>query len=142
MQGYEWQKRDIGQIISSHGDIPHYYGDYVRRFFMAAALSMLLTLPFFPDMLPWAGSTWTLVFVIVLVFCAGLTSPRRKFVMFLNAVIALFGVLIFEYAAILRFASDPVMLTLFQQAEAVIFAYALYYIGKSIRGVRMYSENL
>lgn len=142
MQRYDWQKRDIGQILSARSDIPHYYGDYVRRFFMAAAISILLVLPFYPSILPWTSSMGTLVFVVMLVFCAGITSPRRKVVMFLNALIAFFGLLVFEYAAILRLSSDPILLTLLQQGEAILFAYSLYFAGKSVRGVRMYSENL
>ncbi|MCE9644253.1 hypothetical protein K8Q93_03365 [Candidatus Parcubacteria bacterium] len=129
-------KRDIGEILSSHSDIPHYYGDYVRRFFMVAAVITLLALPFFPGMLPWGGVLGSLVLAASLVLCAGLTSPMRRLVIYFNLALSFFGMLVFEYAAVTMYAGDPLILSVFRQIMAIIFASSLYYSGKSLRGVK------
>ena len=73
----------------------HYYGDIIRKLFMAAALTMALTLPFFAHIIP--GPLAASIFAItVLAIVAGLTNPQHFWVSLLDAGVAIFGVGIFE----------------------------------------------
>lgn len=111
----------------------HYYGDLVRKLFIAAAIVMLIFLPFYNDRIPFSYSVS--IFVIVFLgIIAGVTNPLQKWVIVLNTIISAGGVAVFEYMAI----NDYELLSLFfwiNQTLALIFLVALYFSTKTFRGM-------
>ena len=109
----------------------HYYGDIVRRLFMAAALIMLIGLPIFNDRLP-APLFESITAVIALGLFAGLTSPAKISMSIIDTAICIAGIFIFEYYAV-QWPSVYDMLFWFNQVLALVFFAALYYSVKSWR---------
>ena len=116
--------------------LAHYYGDIVRKLFFAAAILMLIGLPFFSDRLP-ISTIESLVVIVAIGFFAGLTNPVDPFPAVINTLASVAGVVIFEYYAVLAYqlnsASDPLFLA--DQALAIIFLFALYYGTKTLRAM-------
>lgn len=113
--------------------VPHYYGDIVRKLFLAAGVVILLVLPFAAEQVPWPAVVLLLV-VLAATVVAGLTNPKQMWVMWLNVVMALIGMLAFEGHAIIRSGSDAVWIFVFDQGLALLFFFALYYSVKTLRG--------
>lgn len=119
------------QIPEQTNSVPHYYGDTVRMLFIIAGIAILLTLPMLKAEVP-VSIPLSLLFVLVVDIAAGLTGPRHRSVMAINAVIALCGVVIFEYAAV-NLSELWGAFFWANQFLAVIFFIALYYSAKSLR---------
>jgi len=117
-------------------NIFHYYGDIVRKLFLAGAIIMLLTLPVLNPLLPLPIFD-SLLTIIILSLVAGLTSPRKKWTLFVNEIIAIGAVIAFEYYAVNYYIAYSAESTIFlvNQLLAVIFLFALYYNTKTIRGM-------
>jgi uncharacterized membrane protein YjjP (DUF1212 family) len=116
--------------------IPHYYGDYVRAFFIAmAGLSFVVT-PLWGDLLPF-GVVAQVAASLLLVLLAGLTSPRGYFVMIANATVAAVSILLLESAAIILRTLGPNATQLFMAREAgvLLLLGALYFSVKTIRAM-------
>lgn len=114
--------------------ITHYYGDIVRRLFLAAGVIMLVATPFFAQFLP-VPAVLSLLAVLAISVAAGLTNPLQRWAMLLDVAAALIGLVVFEYHAISRFAEMPPLLFMVDQVLAVIFFFALYFSVKTVRGV-------
>lgn len=112
----------------------HYYGNLVRRFFLIGAVIMLLTLPFLNPLLP-VPLFYSLLAIIVLSLVAGLTSPVKTWAIFLDELIAVTAVLIFEYYAVGYYVQYSWESSLFivNQLLAFDFLFALYYNTKTLR---------
>lgn len=112
----------------------HYYGDNVRRYFLAGAVVMLLSLP-----LVYASvrvPAYISVFVIILLgLSAGFTNPRQRSAAILNVVIAMAAVFVFENEAVLTAgrSGETNLYFWINQVLAVIFLVALYYGIKTLR---------
>ncbi len=111
----------------------HYHGDKVRVLFLAIALFMILGLPFFQEQIP-LPLTLSLTSVIFLIFLAGLTNPRQVWVAFLNVVVSLGGLLIFEYFALINVDAISGAFFWVNQILAMMFLIAFYYSTKTLRG--------
>lgn len=127
----------------SNGNIgkrQHYYGDTVRVLFVIGALIIIATLPFYADALP-IPTLFSILAVLALVFFAGFTSPVQKGVMIVNLFLSVGALLIFEYAAVLSYAtfSSTDWLFLVNQLLALNFLLATYFSSKTLRG--MYSKK-
>ena len=119
------------QIPEQTNYVPHYYGDIVRSLFIIVGIAMLITLPILKTEVP-VSVPISIILVLVVGVVAGLTSPQHRWVMVADAVIALCGVVIFEYAA----ANLSELWGVFfwaNQFLAIIFFIALYYSAKSLR---------
>lgn len=116
--------------------LAHYYGDIVRKLFFAAAVLMIIGLPFFSDYLP-LPTAWSVVAIVVLGLLGGLTNPVKQFFAWVNTCVAGAGVIIFESFAVLTYqdssGSDPLFLV--NQALAIIFLVALYFGTKTLRAM-------
>lgn len=132
MDEKDWDKKDL--------DIEkplHYYGDIVRKLFLAGAVLMLLTLPFFNDLIA-APVAISILAVIVLGLIAGFVNPRELWVSILNTGIAAGAIFIFEYHAVDTY---PIKSARYQilfwvdQVLALLFLIALYYSVKTLRGM-------
>jgi len=111
----------------------HYYGDIVRRLFIAGGLVMVFTLPFFEHLLP--GPYFISILIMLLVgVSAGLTNPTQMWAILLDLVISLFVFVIFEYHAATNYPDKTEPLYWIIQGLAVLFFFALYFSIKSTRG--------
>jgi len=113
-------------------NLEHYYGDIVRKLFMIGAVIMIIGLPFmksmfsFPIYLP-------LAVILVLIYLAGLTSPRQILVIWLSLFVATFAFVTFEVYAVQLYKSSDAFWFVANQIEALIFLAALYYCTKTLR---------
>ncbi|MBI2055123.1 MAG: hypothetical protein HYT39_03440 [Candidatus Sungbacteria bacterium] len=115
----------------------HYYGDAVRRLFLLGGIIMILTLPFFSNLIPVSG--WVSLFAIIVVgVVSGLTNPMHIWVAVFNLVISVIAFAVFEYYAVLQYLADgnakETWFFLTNQALALIFFVAIYYATKTLRG--------
>ena len=116
--------------------ILHYYGDTVRRLFVLAALVMVITLPFFTDKIP-EPLPVALIAILITGAAAGLTSPRESWTAVTNVLIAVGGVLVFEWHAVQWYSRYQLANNYFwtNQLLAVIFLLALYFSFKTARRI-------
>lgn len=114
----------------------HYYGDLVRKFFLAAAVFMLIMLPFMNQFLEVPLYLSILIAIGISVF-AGLTNPVQRWVAVLNFSIALVGVSVAEYQAVIGYTAYSITHRTFwaNQILAILFLVALYYSTKTVRGM-------
>jgi hypothetical protein len=116
--------------------MPHYYGDIVRRLFLAGAFLMALSLPFF-----WEDVSLPLYITIFAVIAAdvvaGITTPAKFWSNVLNLLASVFAAAIFEYYAVEAYRNirEETYFFLVNQVLALIFLAALYYSVKTVRGV-------
>lgn len=114
----------------------HYYGDVVRRLFLAGAILMAITLPFILEFFP-TPIHISLFGIIILGLVAGLISPQQKWVIIVNFLISLGAFAVFEYFAVITYMELSITSLFFwiNQVLAVIFLISLYYASKTFRGV-------
>lgn len=119
--------------------VEHYYGDILRRLFFTGSITILVTFPFFYNIL-----TYSRVFIlgcaILLILLAGLTSPKQRLIMFLNAVISFLAIIFFEYHSIQFYISDigsflKFFLFTISYFLSINFLFAFYYSVKTLRGM-------
>lgn len=114
---------------------PHYHGNLVRKqLFFAAFVIMIAALldSELRNFYLFVG----LFGVVGITVLAGLTSPQKRGITFIDVLVSAIMFLIFEYFAISAFIryenfSDPVFF--FRQLIAVIYLIALYYSTKTMR---------
>ena len=116
--------------------IPHYYGDVVRILFLIAGVIILLSLPFYNGLIPINTSVST-VCVILLAFGAAIVNPQHMWIVLVNTVIAAVALAIFEYYAVVGYGVEETILVIVRQLLAVLFLFALYYSGKTLRAMLM-----
>lgn len=117
-------------------DIAHYYGDYVRMFFLGTAALSFVAIPVFGNVLPFG----TLVQVsagLLLVLLAGLTHPHSRMLQLYDAAVAGLGVLLLESAAISFYSIDSVQLFAVREASALMLLFAFYYSIKTLRAMSL-----
>lgn len=122
---------------SSSTSIPHYHGDTVRTFFLVGGIIILATLPFFNNLLQ-IGIGFLLIFVILLALGGAIVNPFQRWIVTVNLIISAVAVILFEYAAIIGFGKDLFLLSIVRQALAIIFLFALYYSGRTLRAMFMH----
>lgn len=115
--------------------VPHYYGDYVRSIFIVIGAFMLILAPFVseraPQLLP-----IQVISAVVLVLLAGLTSPRKEWVLILDAIAAGLGVVFFEFLALAAYNASAWFSFIALEAVTVAFLIALYFSVKTIRAMQ------
>lgn len=112
----------------------HYYGDIVRRLFIASAFIMAATLPFFSANIE-QPILMSIMGILVLGVAAGLTSPSYASSAIINVLIAIVSVAVFEGYAVVEYKLHGAnIFFIANQTMALIFLSALYYGVKTIRG--------
>ncbi len=117
----------------------HYHGDSVRILFVLAGVIIIVSYPFFTDLVG-LPLPITAVAVIALAVFGGLINPRHIWTIALNAIIPLLALFVFEHMASYSYANltldTPVHFWFFwvNQALAVIFFIATYLAFKTLRG--------
>jgi len=127
---------EVGITITDMESMLHYYGDLVRRLFLAGAVIMLLTLPVLNPLLP-VSIFYSLLAIIALSLVAGFTTPAKKWTIMLDEMIATVAVLVFEYYAVNYYIEYSAGSSLFivNQVLAFDFLVALYYNTKTFRAM-------
>ncbi len=115
-------------------NISHYYGDFVREFFVGVAILSLVAIPIFGDLLPF-GLLPQIASTLLLVFLAGITNPRSKGIFVANAIVAAIGALLLEATAISLYAIDSTPLFVAREAAAIALMFAFYYSVKTLRAM-------
>lgn len=116
----------------------HYYGDIVRKLFLAAGVLMLATLAVFSSLIT-ISLGWSLAAIIALALLSGLESPKHKMVVAINAVASAIGCGFFQYTAVNYYLSASTSMNVdwafftVNQILALIFFIALYYSSKTVR---------
>ena len=118
----------------SNRRISHYYGDYVRQLFVAAAAVTFIAIPLFGDLLPY-GTFFQVACAIVAVLLGGLTNPHGKIVLWVDALFSGLGVLYLEATAITFYPTQSTELFLAREAAAILLLFAFYFSVKTVRSM-------
>ncbi|MCW9054721.1 MAG: hypothetical protein OQJ98_01950 [Candidatus Pacebacteria bacterium] len=124
-------------IQSGEEQVPHYHGDVVRILFLVGGVIILATLPFYKNLLP-VGTSFLTVFVVLLALGGAIVNPFQRWTVFVDLVISAVAVVLFEYAAVIRYGYDEGLLSLIRQLLAIVFLFALYYSGRTLRAMVMH----
>ena len=82
----------------------HYYGRLVRKFFLFGGIVMLVSLPFFSNIIP--GNPKISLFAIVAIgLAAGLINPLMRLAVLFNVLVSIVAMVTFEYEAIILYSS-------------------------------------
>jgi len=114
--------------------VPHYHGDTVQMLFLTGGIIILASLPFFKNLLQ-AGTSFLPIFVVLLVLGGAIVNPFQRLTVAVNLIIAAIAVILFEYAAVIGFGEDEFILSVIRQSLAIIFLFALYYSGRTLRAM-------
>jgi hypothetical protein len=117
-----------------HQTIPHYYGDTVRGLFIGAVVLGLLGIPVVGNLLPLSVG-FDIIAGIILIALAGLINPHSKLVMGMSVIASSFAAFLFQYAAVTLSSTDPLLLSVGRQVEAIVFVTALYFSIKTLRAM-------
>ena len=124
-------------LFEKIGPMAHYYGDTVRKFFLAAGVILLVAILRDQEFLSFY--LFIGVFgVLLLTVLAGLTNSRTKGVIMADVVTSIIFFLLFEYLAVsayvqMRHIIEEVFLL--RQLLAPLFLIAVYFSTKTYRGV-------
>lgn len=117
----------------------HYYGNVVRGIFVLVGLLMLATFPFFNDLVP--VPLWLSIGIIaMLAVFGGLLNPAQRWILVVNTILPIVGLIVFQYEAAYAYAHIPVTETrrvaFFWANEIVslLFFIATYLAVKTARG--------
>lgn len=115
--------------------IPHYYGDKVRQYFIAAAVLSFIGMPLWGKLLPFLGTLPQVGAALLLIFLAGFTSPRNTLLMVANATVAAVSILLLESTAIIYegLGAHPTELFFAREVAVLLLIGALYYSIKTVR---------
>ena len=129
--------QNMTQLFSTKtatSNIPHYFGDVVRRLFILNGAIMLLALPFLEGFLPLSTLISTTGIVFLIIFAA-LTNPMLPWVNKTNVFISAVGLIIFENLAIVSYKIVSFEQTIIYQVLAGIFFFSLYFGVKTFRAM-------
>lgn len=120
----------------------HYYGDVVRFLFLAAAVIMLVALPFLNPNLP-VPLIFSILIILTIGLVAGVTNPLQKSTLFITTGISAIALAVFEYYAVTTYINTSYTNILFivNQVLALIFLFALYYSTKTLRARLIDKDN-
>ena len=121
---------------------PHYYGDTVRKLFLAGAVIALVFRPIYPDLVP-LNSFLFIMAMIAIALVAGITNPEKYWTMISDLVIAGIAFIIFEYSAISQYiaVSNLNFSFIVKQSLGLIFFFALYYSSKTVRAMYLKKQS-
>lgn len=116
----------------------HYYGDVVRKLFLAAGVLMLVSLAFFAPLIS-VPLVVSVVAIILVASLSGLESPNHKWVVMINALASAIGCGYFQYTAVNYYMTSTTSMEIdwaffmVNEVLSVIFFLALYYSSKTVR---------
>ncbi len=116
----------------------HYYGDIVRKLFLAAGILMLATLAFFSSLIN-VSLVISVIAIILVAFLSGLESPNHKWVVIINMLASAFGCGYFQYTSVHYYLTSTTAMSIdwaffaVNEVLSVIFFLALYFSSKTVR---------
>jgi hypothetical protein len=120
--------------------IEHYYGDIVRKLFIAAGLIMAVTLPFFQNFIP-EPIFLSILSILLVTFFAGTTNPRQRWTIVLDACVAAVGLAVFEYYAVTNYGSSHEWIFWTNQLISLIFLFSFYFASKTLRSMFLFGPE-
>ncbi len=114
--------------------VPHYYGDIVRRLFFLIAIVMVITHPFYANVLR-MELPFTVLAALILVALAALTNPHNKGLLMADGIAAGVGVLIYQTWALFEYDSSTWLELGLRQGIALLFMIAFYFAMKTFRAM-------
>ncbi len=129
-----------GESIPRAHRIPHYHGDNVRVLFVVSAVVLIIAQSTGAE-LP-LTTTGAVTAAVLLVVTAGITNPAVHWIHWLNALIAIYGTVLFGTTAVEHYRSGiSIFDTSFAYIEALalLSLIALYFTTRTIRGFHMRS---
>lgn len=130
------EEDDFAEKLAINKTLIHYYGDIVRACFVASGFVLLVAILLDKQLLQIYLAIGVLG-VLLLIILAGLTSPRKEWVLFIESIVAGVGFLFFEYVAVAAYLHSGTMtdiVFILRQTLSILFLVTLYYSVKSIRG--------
>ncbi len=122
--------------LSNNPSNLHYHGVAVRRLFILAAIIMLIGLPFFASLV--AGGVFVAVVgILVIGLYAGLTTSKRKWIIWGDVVVSVLGSFTFELISINLYNTNGFITSyfVFNQILALIFFLSLYFGVRTFRAM-------
>lgn len=122
------------RIMEKENKAMHYYGDNVRSLYMAMAVIMLVSTPFFQDRFP-MPAFFSIICVLALSVLAGLTNPKSRKVIIFDFLASILVLLSFGYQTIVSY--DKSSLDLFFAINlliSILSVFSAYYSSKTLRG--------
>lgn len=116
-------------------DIPHYYGNIIRKLFLFSGGSMLALLPFLTNYIPISLYSALLV-ILFLGIMAGLMNPNQKWVSIIDTFVSAAGLVFMGYFAIESYQTYSITSLYFWVNEllGITFLFILYFSLKTLRG--------
>ncbi|MFO0718882.1 MAG: hypothetical protein U0522_02560 [Candidatus Paceibacterota bacterium] len=113
-----------------------YFGNQVSKLLLVAGLLIIITHPFFKSSLSSTFLPITLLSVVVIVFLAGFTSSKYKWIMFVDVVASAVGFIVFSYQAIITYNDSSTYYAFFliNLIISLLFLFAFYFGVKTIKG--------
>ncbi|MBX4211041.1 hypothetical protein KW783_03675 [Candidatus Parcubacteria bacterium] len=108
------------------------YGRYIRGLFLAAALIMLVFLPYLKQSVP-VPSFISLITILVITFLAGFTNRTHRWAIYLDAVVSFGGIFVFGYHAVKSFSRPITLFFVVNQVLAILFLIAFYLSVRTFR---------
>lgn len=107
------------------------HGTTERVLLMSGAVILVFVLPF----LHYFSAILLTLFALLVSLVAGLTSPKKQYSPMINLGVAVFGMLLFEYSAIVQFHTYSfTALFILYEVLAFIFLFAAFFSMMTYRG--------
>ena len=129
---------DLGESVPPRREIKHYHGYSTRVLFVVAAVLIIVAQSTGAE-LP-LSSAGAVIAAVVLVVAAGITNPTQGWIHWVNALLAVYGTLLFGITAVDRYRQGfSVFDASFAYIEvlALVSLMALYFTTRTIRGFHM-----
>ena len=117
----------------------HYYGHTVRTLLLVAGALMIITYPFFTDLVP-VPMPVSIGLMVLLVVFGGLINPVQKWLLLISNLVPVVGFIVSEYQAAYGYSHlsiansrAPVFFWV-NQILSLIFFVAIYLSVKTARG--------
>lgn len=123
-------------IVPPRRTVPHYHGDEVRTLFFVSAIVLIIAQSTGAE-LP-LSTIGTVASAVALVIMAGITNPAQYGIHFVNALISVFGALLFGITAIDKYRAGVRLLDasfVYVEVLALFSLLALYFATRTIRGL-------
>lgn len=124
----------VGPDSFFFGTVPHYHGDLVRQLLLSAGALIIIAVPMVSQ-LSLFTTPFELIGAVILIICAGMTSPLRIFPLVCDVVVSGVGLVLYEPLAISAYRSGDLVLFVVYEALALIFLFAFYFSIKTVRGM-------
>jgi len=125
-----------GEQVPRHREIPHYHGDETRVLFVISAVILIVAKSTGGDIPLTAFAT--VVSAVILVVAAGITNPAQFWIHWLNALLAVYGTILFGTTAVEHYRAGLSIFDgsfIYVETLALLSLIALYFTTRTVRGL-------